>query len=145
MKSRSLSLKTIIKELNFIKKAVIIQWDTKKKNRFIIVHKQINRKTPDPHNADEYYQLFSRKKKRNSVKQIEIIIYQRKTFENPNTVDIRLIITKYPNISHKLPKTIRQAEKVVFNSSLHNNRKKTETCLNKKNMKITNIFNIFNI
>ena len=30
MKSRSLSLKTIIKELNFIKKAVIIQWDTKK-------------------------------------------------------------------------------------------------------------------
>ena len=64
MKSRSLSLKTIIKELNFIKKAVIIQWDTKKKkNRFIIVHKQINRKTPDPRNADEYYQLFSRKKK----------------------------------------------------------------------------------
>ena len=68
-----------------------------------------------------------------------------KNLENPNTVDIRLIITKYPNISHKLPKTIRQAEKVVFNSSLHNNRKKTETCLNKKNMKITNIFNIFNI
>ena len=33
MKSRSLSLKTIIKELNFIKKAVIIQLDTKKKEQ----------------------------------------------------------------------------------------------------------------
>ena len=103
-----------------------------------MVHKQIDREIPDPHNADEHYQLFSRKKKRKSVKQIEIIIYQRKTFENPNTVDIRLIITKYPKISHKLPKTIRQAEKVGSNSSLYNDRKKTETCLNKKNMKITN-------
>ena len=48
MKSKTLSLQTIVKELGFLKKTVIIQWNAwKKKNkqkRFIVAHKQINRK-----------------------------------------------------------------------------------------------------
>ena len=66
MKSKTLSLQTIIKELDFLKKTVIIQWSAwkkkkkkkkfivdqkqnkkkkkKKKKRFIVDHKQINRK-----------------------------------------------------------------------------------------------------
>ena len=49
-----------------------------------------------------------KKEKQKSIKQSEIIIYHSKTFENPNTVDIKSIIT---DNRHKLFKTIRQAEK----------------------------------
>ena len=41
MKSKTLSLKTYIKELGFLKKRVIIQWNARKK-RFIVACKQIN-------------------------------------------------------------------------------------------------------
>ena len=40
-----------------------------------------------------------------------------KTFENPNNVDIKSIITEHLKTSHKLSKTIKQAEKVGSNSS----------------------------
>ena len=59
-----------------------------------------------------------------SLKQSEVITYQPKTFENPNIVVKKLIITEHPKTSHKLFKTIRQAEKVGSNSSLYNDTKK---------------------
>ena len=90
-------------------------------------------KTSDPRNAKEHYQSFIRKKKK-SVKKSEIITDQTKTFENPNIVDI--IITEQPKTSHKLSKTIRQAKKVGFNSSLYSDTKKGENFLNEKNVKI---------
>ena len=46
--------------------------------------------------------------------------------ENPNIVDIKSVITKRPKTSHKLSKTIRQAEKVGSNSSLYSDTKITK-------------------
>ena len=54
----------------------------KKKDLLLLANKLIE-KWPDPHNAKEHYQSFTR-----SVKQPEIIPYQPKTFENSNIVDV---------------------------------------------------------
>ena len=67
---------------------------------------------PDSFNAKEHYQSFIRKKNTKSVKQSKIITQKPKTFENPNIVDIKLVIIEHLKTSHKLSKTIRQAEKV---------------------------------
>ena len=62
-----------------------------------------------------------------------MITHQLKTFENPNIVDIKLVIIEHPKTSHKLSKTIRQCEKVPqigsgksSNSSLYSDRKKVK-------------------
>ena len=65
---------------------------------------------PDPLNAKEHYQSIIRKKNTKSVEITE-------TFKNPNIVDIKSVITEHPETSHKLSKTIRQAEKLGSNSS----------------------------
>ena len=90
---------------------------------------------PDPRNAKEHYQLFVRKKNTKSVKESEIITYYPKNFENPNIVDINSVITKFPKTSHKLCKTIRQAEKVGPNSSLYSNTRQSKNFLNEKKCK----------
>ena len=59
-----------------------------------------------------------------SLKQSKVITYQPKTFENPNIVDKKSIITEYPKTSHKLSKTMRQAKKVGFKSPLYSDTKK---------------------
>ena len=56
----------------------------------------------------KHYQSFIRDKSPKSVKQSEIITYQPKTFENPNSVDTKLVITEHSKISRILSKTIRQ-------------------------------------
>ena len=65
MKSGTLSLKTIIKELDFLKKTVIIQWNAwkkkKKKDSSLLANKIIET-IPDPGNVKEHYQSFIRKK-----------------------------------------------------------------------------------
>ena len=40
-----------------------------------------------------------------------------------DTVDIKSVIAEHPKTSHKLSKTIRQAEKVSSNSSLYSDTK----------------------
>ena len=55
-----------------------------------------------------------------------MITYQPRTFQNPNIVDINSIITGNSKTSHKLSKTVRQAEKVSPNSSLYNDTKKVK-------------------
>ena len=57
-------------------------------------------------------------------KKKKITTYQAKAFENPNIADIKSVITEHPKTSHKLSKTIRQAEKVGSNSSLYSDRNK---------------------
>ena len=52
--------------------------------------------------------------------------YQPKTFENSNIVDTKSVITEHPKTSHKLSKTIRQAEKVGSNNSLYSDTKKAK-------------------
>ena len=80
--------------------------------------------------------LLEKKTKTKSVKKSEIITDQAKTFENPNIVDIKSIITEQPKTSHKLSKNVRQAKKVGFSSSLYSDTKKGENFLNEKNVKI---------
>ena len=63
---------------------------------------------PDPANAKEHYQSFIRKENTKPVKQSEIIVYQPKSLENPNIVDIKLVIVEHPKTSHKFSKAIRQ-------------------------------------
>ena len=89
----------------------------------------------DPRNAKEHYQSLIITKNQKSVKQSEIITYQPKTFQNPNIVDIKSVITEHAKTSHKLSKTIRKAEKVSSNSSLYSDTKKSEKILNEKNVK----------
>ena len=108
MNSKTLSLETIINELDFLKKRVIIErnaWKKKEKDSLLLANKLIEN-ILDPRNAKEHCQLFLVKKNRNSVKQLEIITYQPRTFQNPEIVDIKLVITEHPKTSHKLSKTI---------------------------------------
>ena len=44
--------------------------------------------------------------------------------KNPNTVDIKSVITEHPKTLHRSSTTIRQAEKVVSNNSLYSEIKK---------------------
>ena len=56
-----------------------------------------------------------------------MITLKRKTFENSNIVDRKLVIIEHPKTSHKLPKAIRQAENISqaeSNSSLYSDTKK---------------------
>ena len=68
MKSKTLTLKTTTKELDFLKKANIIQWNTGKE-RFTVARKQINRKKIlDPRNAKELRFLSVSVRRINSIK-----------------------------------------------------------------------------
>ena len=84
----------------------------------LLLANKLIEKMPDPRNVKECYLSFRRKKNTKSVKQSEIITYQPKTFENPNILDIKSIITEHPNTLHKLSKTIRQAEEIGSDSFL---------------------------
>ena len=67
MKSKTLSLKTIIKELDFPKKTVIIYWISWKKELLFLASELIE-KIPDPRRGKEHYQSFIRKKNTKLVK-----------------------------------------------------------------------------
>ena len=89
----------------------------KKKKDLLLFANTLIEKIPDPRTGKEHYQLFIIKKNTKSVKQSKILTYQPKAFENPNIIDIKRNIAEHPKTSHKLSKTIRQSEKVGFNSS----------------------------
>ena len=55
-----------------------------------------------------------------------MITYLPKTFETPNTVDIKPNITERPRFSRNLSNIIRQVEKVGSNISLYSDAKKLE-------------------
>ena len=46
------------------------------------------------------------------LKQSKIIVQHPKTLKKPNIVDIRSVIIQHPKTTHKLPKAIKQTEKV---------------------------------
>ena len=101
MKSKTLSLNTIINELDILKKAVVIQWNAwkKKKKDLLLLANKLTENIPDLCNAKEHYQSFMIKKNTKSVNQSEIITYQQKFFD---IVDIKSVITEHPEASHKL-------------------------------------------
>ena len=55
-----------------------------------------------------------------------------RTFENSNIFWYRFIYYRHPKTSHKLSKTMRQAEKVNSNISLYSDTKQRENLLNEK-------------
>ena len=67
---RDFIFKNYYKELDFLKKTVIIQWNAWKK-WFISASKQIKRKIADPRNVKEHYQSFIRKKTHKTSKPIK--------------------------------------------------------------------------
>ena len=97
---------------------------------------QLNQqKISDPCNAEVHFQSFIRKKSTKSVKQWKIITQQSKTLENPNIVDIKLVIIEHPKTLHKLSKTIRHSQKdsqIGYNSSLHSGKKTLKTFWTKR-------------
>ena len=68
------------------------------------------------------------------VKWSKITTQQLKTVENPNIVDIKLVVIEHPKTLHKLPKEIWQAGKVSqvngagknFGSPLYSETKKVK-------------------
>ena len=60
------------KEIGLLKKEVIIQWNSWKKDLLLLVNKSIE-KTADLCNAKEHYESFIRQKNKKSVKQSDII------------------------------------------------------------------------
>ena len=92
------------------KKEVIISMKSLK--RFVVACNQINRRTTWPRNDKGTLPTFVKKEDTKSVKESKIMTQQPKTFENSNIFDIWSVIIEHPKTSHKLSKTIRQAEKV---------------------------------
>ena len=88
-----------------------------KKKDLLLLPTKLAEKIPDPRNAKDHCQSFIRKKNIKSVKQSKIITQQPKTFKKPNIVDIKSVNIEHKKASHKLSKTVRQAEKVCSNSS----------------------------
>ena len=131
-----ISLKTIIYELDFLKKAVIIQLHAWKRIYLLLLSNKFIENIPDPRHIKEHYQSLIVKINRKSVKQLEILTYQPRTFQNPEIVDKKSAIREYRKTSYKLSKTIRQAKKLNSNSSLYSDTKR-ENFLNEKNAKIT--------
>ena len=109
------------KRIAFSKESSYYSMKSLKKKDLLLLAKKLIEKIPDPRNAKKHSQSFIRKKNRKSVKQSEIITYQRKSFENANIVDRKSMITA---IINKLYKTIRQTEKVGSKSSLYSDTKK---------------------
>ena len=109
------------KQIGFSKECSYYSMKRLKRKDLLLLANKLIEQILDPRDAKEHYQSFIRKKNRKLVKQSEIITYQPKVFD---TVYIKSVITEHPKTSHKLSKTIRQAEKVGFNSSLYNYTKK---------------------
>ena len=129
-------MKTIINELNLLKKEDVIQWSVWKKD-LLLLARELTEKIPDPRNAKEHWHSFINTEKHKISKTIRNnYLSLPKTFENPNIFDIKQVITEHPETPHKLSKIIRCAEKVGSNSSLYSDTKKCEKFLNEGNVKI---------
>ena len=95
------------------------------KRDLLLLANKLIKNIPDPCNAREHYQSFIIKKNSNLEKQLKIITYQPKTFQNPHIVDVKSVITEHPKTLHKLSKTRGKGEKVDSNSFLYSDTKKT--------------------
>ena len=88
------------KRIGLFKENSYYSMNYQKRKDFLLLANKLIEKIPDPGNAKKPYQSFLRKKNRKSVKRSEIIIHQPKTFENPNIIDIKSVITEHPKTLH---------------------------------------------
>ena len=128
---RDFIFKNYYKELDFLKKTVIIQWNTWKK-WFISACKQIKRKIPDPRNVKERYQSFIRKKHTKLANQLKNNYLSTKNFWKPKYCWCKINYYRISKTSQKLSKTIRQAKKVGPNYLLYSDTKKVKIFETKK-------------
>ena len=68
--------------------------------------------------------FYKKNNNRKSIKQSGIIIYQPKTFQNLNIVEINSDIIEHSKTSHKLSKSIRKGEKIDSNNSFYSDARK---------------------
>ena len=109
MKSKTLSLKTVIKELDFLKKNSYYSIKRlKKKKVLLLLANKFIENISDPRNAKEHYQSFIIQKKRKSVKQSEIITYQPKTFA---IIDIKSVIKEHQKLHINYPRLWERVKK----------------------------------
>ena len=80
-------------------------------------------KISDSRNGKKTLSIIYKNEKQKINKTIGNNYFKPKTFENPNIVDIKSIVTEHPKTSHTLSKTIRQADKVGSNSSLYSDER----------------------
>ena len=88
---RNFVFENFFKRIGFSKENSFYSVKRLKRKDLLLLANKLKEKVPDPHNAKQHYQLFVRRKSRKSVKPSKI-----KTFENPNLVDIKSIITEHP-------------------------------------------------
>ena len=131
-KLKTLSLETIINELNFLERKSYCSLKRLKKERLLLLASKLIDNIPDLLNAKEHYEWFWRQEK--SVKRSEIITYQPNIFRNPNIVGIKSDIIEHPNTFYKLSKTIRRSEKIDSSKSSYSDTK-SANLLNKKKCK----------
>ena len=109
--------------------------ETFEKKDLLLLATKLTEKIPDACKSKEQYQSFIKRKNTKSVKQSKIITQQPKSFENPNIVDIRLVIIEHSNTFHKLSETIIQTDNIVqvsSNSSLYSDTEKLKIFKTKK-------------
>ena len=100
---KTLSLKAIINSLGFVRKTVTIQLKVIKR-----------------------YSIFYKKAKYKINKGIRNNYLSAKNICKINCADVKSVITEHPNTFHNFCKTLREAEKVVYNSSLYRDTKKSK-------------------
>ena len=103
----TVSLESIINELDFLKSSYSIQHQ---KKDLQLCATKLTEEISDPGNAKEHYQSFIRKKNTKSVKQSNA--QHSKVLGNRKIADANPVITKHVKTSHKLCRIIRQAENV---------------------------------
>ena len=78
----------------------------------LLLATKLTEERPGPRNDKGTLPTFVKKEDTKSVKESKIMTQQPKTFENSSIFNIWSVIIEHPKTSHKLSKTIRQAEKV---------------------------------
>ena len=83
-------MKTIIDELNFLKKTNIIQWKIRRKQiNYCLLTTKLIEKIPDAANSKQYYQTYLKNKNKKSVKQSKIIT------EEPKNLGTQAFLTQH--------------------------------------------------
>ena len=100
MRSDTLPLKNILNESDFLKRAVVIQWNTWERYLLFLAKKLIE-KLPDTCNASEHYESFLRNKNRELVKEWEMITYHP---NNCDSADIKAVITEHSKLCINHPR-----------------------------------------
>ena len=134
---KNLIFENYYKRIGFSKESIYHSMKRLNNKYLLLLTNKLIKNIPVSHNGKEHYKSFIIKEKRKFVKKSEMITYQQRIFQNPNIFYIKSIITEHPKTSHKLSKTIRQAEKVSSNSPLYSDTKKLKIFWMKKDLKIT--------